>query len=255
VQLRLRPGIALFAAATLLLLGTLAIEWPALGDRSVEPGDLPVAASSSVRVLHASYAPPRVASEPAAAEQSAFEGQAKAGAAPPPLPFTAPAELPSASLHRASAQAAPRQAVQTARSRGPAGKPLRSAPATPAPAPQPAPQAAAVFLDEAALRAARVPVLTNAPERTIAPPGQRSSARSITAVAAASAPARGHVPPAAAELIAISPDGKLAVFTDPQTRLPRQFQLGEQLPGGDLIRSIDAKTGRVLSSTREYSLD
>jgi hypothetical protein len=112
-----------------------------------------------------------------------------------------------------------------------------------------------VVLDEAASRAARVPVLTNAPERTIAPPGQRSSARSITAVAAASAPARGHVPPAAAELIAISPDGKLAVFTDPQTRLPRQFQLGEQLPGGDLIRSIDAKTGRVLSSTREYSLD
>ena len=48
---------------------------------------------------------------------------------------------------------------------------------------------------------------------------------------------------------------KVAVFTNPKTKLPQQFKIGEQLPGGDTIRSIDAKEGKVVTSMKEYSLD
>jgi hypothetical protein len=56
-------------------------------------------------------------------------------------------------------------------------------------------------------------------------------------------------------LIAITPDGKVAVFTNPTTKLPQQFKIGEHLTGGDTILSIDVKAGKVISSSKEYSLD
>ena len=51
------------------------------------------------------------------------------------------------------------------------------------------------------------------------------------------------------------PDGKSAVFTDPTTRLPKQFKVGDKLTGGDTIKSIDAVQGKVIAGTKEYSLD
>lgn len=56
-------------------------------------------------------------------------------------------------------------------------------------------------------------------------------------------------------LVAITPDGKSAVFTNPKTRLPEQFKVGDLLPGGDTIRSIDNNSGKVLTSSKEYHLD
>ena len=53
----------------------------------------------------------------------------------------------------------------------------------------------------------------------------------------------------------VSPDGKSAVFTDPTTRLPKQFKVGDKLTGGDTIKSIDAVQGKVIAGTKEYSLD
>lgn len=69
---------------------------------------------------------------------------------------------------------------------------------------------------------------------------------------AAAAPAAGK---AAAGLIAITPDGKMAVFTNPSTKLPQPFKVGDQLATGETIRSIDAKDGKVITSSKEYSLD
>lgn len=56
-------------------------------------------------------------------------------------------------------------------------------------------------------------------------------------------------------LVAITPDGKTAVFTNPNTRLPVQYKVGDHLPGGDSIRLIDLKEGKVVTSAKEYSLD
>jgi hypothetical protein len=56
-------------------------------------------------------------------------------------------------------------------------------------------------------------------------------------------------------LVAITPDGKSAVFTNPKTRLPEQFKVGDQLPSGETVRSVDYKEGKVVTSSKEYSLD
>jgi len=79
------------------------------------------------------------------------------------------------------------------------------------------------------------------------------------ATPAAKPDAPAKAPPAAAPrgtgLVAITPDGKSAVFTNPKTRLPEQFKVGDLLPGGETIRSIDNNSGKVLTSSKEYHLD
>ena len=77
---------------------------------------------------------------------------------------------------------------------------------------------------------------------------------SVAATPAAAAPAVPALAPARG-LIAITPDGTSAVFTDPATRLPKQFKVGDKLTSGDTIKSIDAAQGKVIAGTKEYSLD
>lgn len=64
-----------------------------------------------------------------------------------------------------------------------------------------------------------------------------------------------QTPTRGAGLVAITPDGRFAVFTNPSTRLPQQFKVGDQLPTGDAVRSIDFKEGKVITTAKEYSLD
>ena len=58
-----------------------------------------------------------------------------------------------------------------------------------------------------------------------------------------------------AGLVALTPDGKSAVFANPTTRLPEKFGIGEKLPSGETLRSIDANTGTVKTDAREYRLE
>jgi hypothetical protein len=58
-----------------------------------------------------------------------------------------------------------------------------------------------------------------------------------------------------AGLVAVTPDGKAALFTNPATRLPEKFGIGDKLPSGETVRSIDAKTGVVNTDTKEYRLE
>jgi hypothetical protein len=92
-------------------------------------------------------------------------------------------------------------------------------------------------------------------DRSAAPAKQAASTVQSASMPAASAATGRRPAQAGSGLVAITPDGKLAVFTNPKTQLPQQFTLGEQLPGGDTIRFIDAKEGKVVSSTKEYSLE
>jgi hypothetical protein len=58
-----------------------------------------------------------------------------------------------------------------------------------------------------------------------------------------------------AGLVAITPDGKAALFTNPATRLPEKFVVGEKNRAGEVIQSIDAKNGVVKTENKEYRLE
>lgn len=55
-------------------------------------------------------------------------------------------------------------------------------------------------------------------------------------------------------LVAVTPDGKIALFTNPKTRLPERFSVGDKLPSGEVIKSID-KAGKVVTDAKEYRLE
>jgi hypothetical protein len=96
-------------------------------------------------------------------------------------------------------------------------------------------KAPAVVLDDSSLRQPAVPAANKQTSAQLAP--------------LQSPPVRGS------GLVAITPDGKAAVFTNPKSRLPEQFKVGDRLPSGETVRSIDAKQGRVTTSAKEYGLE
>jgi len=56
-------------------------------------------------------------------------------------------------------------------------------------------------------------------------------------------------------LVAVTPDGKSALFTNTATRLPEKFGIGDKLPSGEVIKSIDAIAGIVKTDAKEYRLE
>lgn len=116
---------------------------------------------------------------------------------------------------------------------------------------EPAQRVPAVLLDDPSPAAGQRPA-----NPTPAPAANKPAANNPVAVAAPK-PENTTRPPAArgTGLVAITPDGKSAVFTNPKTRLPEQFKVGDQLPNGETVRSVDYKEGRVLTSSKEYSLE
>jgi hypothetical protein len=164
---------------------------------------------------------------------------ASAGAS---LPFVAPAPMPTPigpapelTSERSSTRAEAR----------PSAKPTKEEP-----------KPLAVILDEMDEKPKPTPGVksestakTSQPVKPAAVPSAAAAPATVPPAPAATAltPARG--------LIAITPDGKSAVFTDPATRLPKQFKVGDKLNSGDTIKSIDAAQGKVIAGTKEYSLD
>lgn len=58
-----------------------------------------------------------------------------------------------------------------------------------------------------------------------------------------------------AGLVALTPDGKSALFTNPTTRLPEKFSIGDKLPSGETLRFIDPTSATVKTDAREYRLE
>lgn len=56
-------------------------------------------------------------------------------------------------------------------------------------------------------------------------------------------------------LVALTPDGKYALFTNVKTRLPEKFGIGEKLPSGETVKSIDKTNGKVKTDAGEYKLE
>jgi hypothetical protein len=118
------------------------------------------------------------------------------------------------------------------------------------------PKPPAVILDEMVEKPKPTAGVKSEPTAKTSQPVKPTVVASVSSSAAAapSAPAAPALAPARG-LIAITPDGKSAVFTDPATRLPKQFKVGDKLTSGDTIKSIDAAQGKVIAGTKEYSLD
>jgi hypothetical protein len=56
-------------------------------------------------------------------------------------------------------------------------------------------------------------------------------------------------------LVAITPDGKFALISNPATRLPERFAAGDTLPSGEKLISIDRAGGKVKTSNGEMNLE
>lgn len=116
----------------------------------------------------------------------------------------------------------------------------------------------AVVLDEG--KGASASSSATKPPAVALPQGAASGAAAVSREPAKAAPVPGAVArptagPRAGGLVAVTPDGKTAVFTNPTTRMPEQFKIGDKLPNGEVIRAIEPKDGRVITSAKEYSLE
>ena len=56
-------------------------------------------------------------------------------------------------------------------------------------------------------------------------------------------------------LVAIAPDGKYALFTNPKNRMPEKVLLGATLPNGEVVKAIDKGLGKVETDKNQYTLD
>jgi hypothetical protein len=241
--------LALVGAGVAVSVGGLGLGLAALRNQLEASGELPIAPAATVRIVQSAYVPPQQEAAPAPVEKQPFPiAKAQPDAVTPPLPFSPPLPEPAKPPAKVPAQEVTKPAVSSAQKPPePAAKAQPPVPPKATPARQEPQTVPAVVLDEAAPRGSRAP----APAPTV--PAQAAVPVNQSAPAVPPAPK----PPIerGTGLIAITPDGKVAVFTNPKTKLPQQFKIGEQLPGGDTIRSIDAKEGKVVTSMKEYSLD
>lgn len=173
--------------------------------------------------------------------------------APPVAPRSAPKPAPAARSQQqtvpAAVQVAPPKAPAASEQRVPAVVFDEANQQAPRPQGQPSPATSKVADPRTSSQAP--------PEQVARQPQRAPSPRFAQPVKDVPVGASGAVarPQSSAGLIAITPDGKTAVFTNPTTKLPQPFKIGEQLPSGETIRSIDANAGKVATSAKEYSLD
>lgn len=196
---------------------------------------VPAAAAdlSAVKVVATAYQPEQPAAAPASEPVA-------------PLPISMPTATAASPENKAPAvalpAASPQKQVATAAAQIPA----------PAPTAKKEPERhSAVVMDEPASKPSQA-------QSAVAKPGAANIVATGKPLPSSPTPWPVKEPvtaPRAPGLIALTPDGKFAVFTNPKTRLPEQFKVGDQLPSGDVIRTIDYKDGRVLTSAKEYHLD
>jgi hypothetical protein len=203
------------------------------GGRAPLPFEPATSQGSSVTILQESYTP---AAQPQ----------------PPDVPIAAGMSIAPAEVIAGGAPALP---LSDARAPGPAPRPAAPAIAKAIPAPPASDKLkpAAVILDEgqALPQSARLPQPASSGAKTLqaSTGGVQKPGATVDAAAPARSSSRG------AGLVAVTPDGKFALFSNPTTRMPEQFKVGDRLPKGDTIRSIDVKSGKVVTTAKEYELE
>lgn len=254
-------GLSVIGAAALAIAAVMS-----LGHKD-SPAQLPVAAVApkqpappqAITMLAAPYDPNGAGlplAGPGAASDTPVPAQVLAAASPEPTgvvvkPEAAPKEVPkeappaAPALKRAAEEKRPPPpAVIIDEAPAPVAKPL-------------APQPTHVQAPAAPSATASKPVAAAA--KATAPAAAPAAALKASAPAAqvALAPASASKPalPRGTGLVTITPDGKIAVFSNLKTRMPEQYKLGDTLPNGETVRAIQPKEGKVITNAKEYSLD
>jgi|LNFM01.1.fsa_nt_gb hypothetical protein len=143
--------------------------------------------------------------------------------------------------------------------------PKPTAPVAPPAAPvAPAGKLATPVLDKPALPgASQAPALTSVPAANQPAPSATKFATPVeekpAGVTSAPATRPGGGADAAAgtriTIVDIAANGKSVLVTDPATRLPTRKAVGDKLPNGKTIQSIDATAGSVIADGTTYKLD
>ncbi len=237
-RLAFSPKVIVGMLASIAIFGGASVGGAYLLNRGGGGASLPfepaTSQGGSVRILQESYSPaaqPQPPDVPAAAGLSIVPADVIAGG-PPTLPLN-DARAPGPAPHQAAA---------------PIARPIPASPASDKVKP------AAVVLDEE--HASPQPVRVAQPTNSSTKPLQASAGGTQKTGAAdrdAAAPTRGSS--RGAGLVAVTPDGKFALFSNTTTRMPEQFKVGDRLPTGDTIRSIDVKSGKVVTTAKEYELE
>lgn len=212
-----------------------------LGNRYLRSGaeDLPIAPITSSRQEQIQEAvrtidTPFVSPAPDAAVEPANGVAREDGVVPPPkVPTISPAGVvnnPDVSTTKAESKRKDQERGEKDKSKA-TDKDTKSGAATPPPPPP------AVILDaEATHQAKAQPAAAPAKKEPVVAPAAPPKLKLGTG------------------LVAVTPDGKTALFTNSNTRLPEKFGVGDKLPSGEVIKNID-KNGKVFTDAKEYRLE
>lgn len=261
-------------ALVLISVTCAALFWPAMPATKPKADTLPIAPApqlagptAAVTMVPAPYEPalplPTAGSPagqggpsgPMPSEAGAIAGEAAQAAKPAPVLLDArsPTSTAAAPVVPAPVRAQASQPVEAARAKPlPPAAPVRSDKEKAEKANEDKAVKAVIMDDAPAPKASPTPA-PKAPAAAQTSAKAAAPAPAVVPVAAPTAPKPTQ--PRGIGLLAIAPDGKSAAFTNPKTRLPEQFKIGDQLPNGETVRSIDLKEGRVVTNTKEYGLE
>lgn len=136
----------------------------------------------------------------------------------------------------------------------PAPAPKAPAAVSPAQPPAPAAKPPTAVAPAPASRQAAVPT---GPVK-LAQPVEERAAQPAQPAKAGAAPSAAPVAPAneaRITIVDIVPGGKAVLVTNPATRLPQRVAVGEKLPNGRTVQSIDEKAGSVTADGATYKIE
>lgn len=215
---------------------TLEAPKPAASAPEAADARLPIMSASEVRGI----LPAEVAAGAVSIDSGAFTPKRHPDPAPAPAGPLVAAQ-PPATRSDAGAKAKPDAQEKSSLVIDATAKPADKASAAPPP-PPPAPQAAA------AVPASPAPVKAAPAGKLVGPAVEKSGSAQVSP-AVATQEGRPKV-----NVVAIDPTSAFALITNPGTRLPEKFSVGQKLFTGETIKRIDAAAGRVETDARTISM-
>ncbi|WP_176491397.1 MULTISPECIES: hypothetical protein [unclassified Polaromonas] len=214
---------------------------------SIAPAETPVA----VRSVDAPYPLPGASPSAPLPGNSQLEEESSARELAPPVPSAkGPVQVPSAPLPTVTSAKAPAlPAVRPTQQAAPVVPSHKQAPAVvPKEDAKDEKARPAVILDaDVPFAKAKLPEAVSQQKATAPPPALGQLPKPQASTSGSSSVSSG--------LVALTQDGKFALFTNVKTRLPEKFAVGDRLPTGEVLKAIDRVNGKVQTDAKEYRLE
>lgn len=160
-----------------------------------------------------------------------------AEAVPAPLPTVMTAKAPALPAAAPTPKAAPVVASQKVAPPVPSKEDSKEEKARPA----------MILVADLPLSRAKQPEVASQQKATAPPPGAGLLPKPQAIPTGSSGVSSG--------LVALTQDGKFALFTNVKTRLPEKYAVGDRLPTGEVVKAIDKVNGKVQTDAKEYRLE